>query len=311
MAFPPEDQYSPSRCLVAIHAINLDTNTYGGYNPQMGMLPIRSMVQPGGHVTIPAVGEQWMVEKVAGEWVLYAKTDWNDARIAAIPNQEGLDVVGTMNGPTHLTGSTVTISGDPVTLPSEVTLGTYKLRLNPTTGALEKEVGGGWVSVIPTESAETRDVPAVFKLGTDTGVANNGTYVTLPLVRAEGNSDYALDGTGRIILPYAGWYSVSALVRAATWSPALAESTTTGWVSTKIERVIASPASTNDMAMEVDVKVGGTPPIMNPSNTGLSAPAPGTILALRVANNTTQSGQSLLYTTANTVSVSVRWLRGL
>lgn len=309
MAFPPEDQYSPSRCLVAIHAINLDTNTYGGYNPQMGMLPIRSMVQPGGHVTIPAVGEQWMVEKVAGEWVLYAKTDWNDARIAAIPNEEGLDVVGTMNGPTHLTGSSVTISGDPVTLPSEVALGTHKLRLDPDTGELQTWNGTAWVSTIPDPVAETRDIPAIFRIGTNTGTTNNAAYTTLPLVFQEGNTAYTVDGSGRIVLPYDGWYAVSALLRPSQWSPA-PDSTTTGWVQTNLARIVASPASTVDLDTANDPKVGGAAPIFSLSNAGFSG-AVGNVVAARVAISTSMAGQSLLYITTGSSIVTVRWLRGL
>ena len=309
MAFPPEDQYSPSRCLVAIHAINLDTNTYGGYNPQMGMLPIRSMVQPGGHVTIPAVGEQWMVEKVAGEWVLYAKTDWNDARIAAIPNEEGLDVVGTMNGPTHLTGSSVTISGDPVTLPSEVALGTHKLRLDPDTGELQTWNGTAWVSTIPDPVAETRDIPAIFRISTNTGVANTATYVTLPLVLQEGNNDYTVDGSGRIVLPYDGWYEVSALIRPSQWSPA-PDSATTGWVQVNLARIVASPASTVDLATDNDTKIVSAVSIFSLGNAGFSGVA-GNVLAARVAVNTSLSGQSLLYVTNGSSIVTVRWLRGL
>ncbi|QGJ94911.1 minor tail protein [Gordonia phage Stormageddon] len=168
MAFPPLDPRArPTRAMVAITDINLDTNSYSGYNPQMGTLSVRASMQPGGHISIPAVGEQWLVENLAGQWVLVSKTDWLDERVTAIPNQEGMDVIGSMNGPTYITGSRVE-------LPQTVWLSGVELRVHPDTHMLQYRSGETWVNMV-ADSGPSGSVPTRVAFIQTLGVRALGT----------------------------------------------------------------------------------------------------------------------------------------
>lgn len=126
--------------IVAITHVNLDSNTYAGYHPQIGTFEIKSMVQPGGHITIPSVGEQWIVERLGNSWFLKSKTDWNDSRVTDFPNEEGMDVLGSGNGPTYLTGARVV-------LPQTVWLSGVEIRVNPDTYRIQYKDASGWVDM--------------------------------------------------------------------------------------------------------------------------------------------------------------------
>lgn len=156
MAIPRIDPQQVQRAVVSITAINLDTNTYTGWSKTLGTVAIRSQIMPGGHISIPARGEQWLIERISGRWVLSSKTDFLDERVTAIPNEEGLDVLGTMNGPTYVTGSRVV-------LPQSVTLSGVELRVNPDTHRIQykdandvwSDMGAASTGTIPT-TAPTR-----------------------------------------------------------------------------------------------------------------------------------------------------------
>lgn len=308
MPFDPNQQLN--RCLAAITAINLDTNTYAGYSKQVGQIEIRSAIQPGGHLTIPAVGEQWMLQKVSGVWYLQDKTDWLDARVSAIPNEEGLDVFGTMNGPTYLTGSRVE-------LPSEVVLGGHRIRLNPATNVMETHDGSTWIPVVPAPApyvppaAETRDEPTIFRISGATSVPPSGAFTQIPLSRIDGNDDYTADGAGRVVLPYTGWYAVGAQVSASTWSggsPAF-DASTSGWVTAVVDRYDAGVVNQLRLARNVEPKVGSTPPMYSFANPAFKGTA-GQLVGLRVAEYTSNNS-TLNFVTADQTQVTLRWFREL
>ena len=305
-----------SNALVAITAINLDSNTYVGYHQQLGQIAIMSSLQPGGHISIPAVGEQWMVKKISGNWYLDTKTDWSDERTVAIPREEGLDVLGTMNGPTHLlgknvgikgdsvaiTGDEVTVSGSPVTMPEEVTLGKKRLRVNPSTGAVEVHDGTNWVNVIPEAQSDSRLVPAVFKLAQNISTA--GAQTTVPMVRLDGNTAYTVTGDGRIILPYTGWYAVSALMRPSTWTA----NPDSGWIQSLLTYTNNAASTTANIAEVIEPKVGAVTPTHNPNCQAFKCYNINDWLTMRTAHSVTPSGISLNWTLSNNVNISIRWV---
>lgn len=306
MAFDMKDL---NRCVVAITAVNLDTNVYAGFNRQVGQIAIHANMQPGGHVSIPCVGEQWMVEKISGAWFLHTKTDWADERTTAIPREEGLDVLGTMNGPTHITGTSVN-------LPEEVTLGGHRVRLNPTTGVMETYNGTTWVPVVPAPApyvpppAETRDVPAIF-YHTALSVSPTGTYVTLPFAFYDGNTAYTANGSGIIVLPYTGWYAASVFVRANNWSgasPAF-DSTTGGFVNVDMERQDSGGANPLKLTGVLDPKVGAFVPGYSLNTEGFQGTA-GQLVRIKVAQGATNNA-TLNFTTGSACRLVIRWMRGL
>ena len=136
MAFVPND--APQAMVVNITAIELTTLAFTGYNPATGSVPIAATLMPGAVFVIPAVGEQWLVEKVSGRWFLKAKTPFQDQRQMLEP-REGMTAVGG-TGPTHVVGSEVH-------LPVSVFLGDWELRIEPSSGALQVNVDGNWTTV--------------------------------------------------------------------------------------------------------------------------------------------------------------------
>ena len=273
-----------SNALVAITAINLDSNTYVGYHQQLGQIAIMSSLQPGGHISIPAVGEQWMVKKISGNWYLDTKTDWSDERTVAI------------------TGDEVTVSGSPVTMPEEVTLGKKRLRVNPSTGAVEVHDGTNWVNVIPEAQSDSRLVPAVFKLAQNISTA--GAQTTVPMVRLDGNTAYTVTGDGRIILPYTGWYAVSALMRPSTWTA----NPDSGWIQSLLTYTNNAASTTANIAEVIEPKVGAVTPTHNPNCQAFKCYNINDWLTMRTAHSVTPSGISLNWTLSNNVNISIRWV---
>jgi hypothetical protein len=78
----------------------------------VGATRIRTTVQincayaTGDTITVPAVGEQWYVERFAQEWRLYGRIPFNDPTLAIEP-EAGQVSVGSASGPLELNGTEI------------------------------------------------------------------------------------------------------------------------------------------------------------------------------------------------------------
>lgn len=128
------------RMVVIIRGVDLSAGVYSGWNRVSGTVPVFTRNLPGNILSVPAIGEQWVVARVGSQWVLEDKTDFQDSK-TSIPKAEGMTVVGG-TGPTYLVGSDVE-------LPPSVYLGDWELRLEPSTGALQVRQRGSteWTAV--------------------------------------------------------------------------------------------------------------------------------------------------------------------
>ena len=82
----------------------------------IGVTRIRTTVRincayaTGDTITVPAVGEQWYVERFAQEWRLYGRIPFNDPTLSIEP-VPGQVSVGSASGPLELNGTEIRANG--------------------------------------------------------------------------------------------------------------------------------------------------------------------------------------------------------
>lgn len=99
-----------TRQVVAIDSVNARALSATGITQFGTRVSVALGVMFGGVMNIPSLGEQWMVEKILGQFVLVAKVVFQDER-RMIELEPGDSVVG-LRGKTHLYGSDVVVNSD-------------------------------------------------------------------------------------------------------------------------------------------------------------------------------------------------------
>lgn len=100
-------------------------------------IPIDISLQVGGMTVTPAIGEQWIVERLGGIWRLQQRL--KDMAPPPAERSQGQTQIGA-------SGQTV-INGSEVYIPSQVRLGETLYRDN--NGVLERQLGLSWIPVVP------------------------------------------------------------------------------------------------------------------------------------------------------------------
>jgi hypothetical protein len=95
---------------VAITAVDPTTRTATGITRTRYSVEINCAYATGDTITVPAVGEQWYVERFDMEWRLYGRIPFNDATLNIEP-EEGQVSVGSASGPLELNGTEVRANG--------------------------------------------------------------------------------------------------------------------------------------------------------------------------------------------------------
>lgn len=95
---------------VAIVTVDPVTRTATGVTRTRHTVTINCSYATGDTITIPAVGEQWYVERFDMEWRLYGRIPFNDATLNIEP-EEGQVSVGSASGPLELNGTEVRANG--------------------------------------------------------------------------------------------------------------------------------------------------------------------------------------------------------
>jgi len=95
---------------VAIISVDPVTRTAIGVTRTRYTLNINCAYATGDTIITPAAGDQWYVERFAGEWRLYGRIPFNDATLNIEP-EEGQVSVGSANGPLELNGTEIRSNG--------------------------------------------------------------------------------------------------------------------------------------------------------------------------------------------------------
>lgn len=96
---------------VAIKSVNLEAQTAVGYAPSGGDINISFGLMPGGIYNVPAIGEQWIVQRTGrSTWQLMTLMPYQDERLNLEP-EEGMTAIG-RSGRTVVKGSSLEVPGD-------------------------------------------------------------------------------------------------------------------------------------------------------------------------------------------------------
>lgn len=95
---------------VAITSVDPISRTATGIARTRNSVHINCAYATGDTITVPAVGEQWYVERFDLEWRLYGRIPFNDATLNIEP-EEGQVSVGSASGPLELNGTEVRANG--------------------------------------------------------------------------------------------------------------------------------------------------------------------------------------------------------
>jgi hypothetical protein len=95
---------------VAITDVDPATRTAHGLTRVRTRIKVNCAYATGDTITVPAVGEQWYVERVDMEWRLRGRIPFNDATLSIEP-EEGQVSVGSASGPLELNGTEVRANG--------------------------------------------------------------------------------------------------------------------------------------------------------------------------------------------------------
>ena len=95
---------------VAIVSVDPVTRVASGITRTRQTVQINCAYATGDTITIPAVGEQWYVERFDLEWRLYGRIPFNDSTLNIEP-EEGQVSVGSASGPLELNGTEVRSNG--------------------------------------------------------------------------------------------------------------------------------------------------------------------------------------------------------
>ena len=172
---------------VAIQSVNLDTRVAVVITRIKTTIQVDCSFSTGDTTVVPAVGEQWYVERFDGVWRLYGRIPFNDPTLT-LEAKEGQVGVGSGRGPVVLHGQTggVQVVGDLV-------LGDDHYRSQ--SGQFQRQLpDGSWVPVVPSFGADvlSTDISDSTAVGRAVLTAPNGAAVR----SAIGAGDYTKPGTG-------------------------------------------------------------------------------------------------------------------
>ena len=104
-------QTSNAPVAVAIKSVNLEGQTAVGFAPSVGDVNISFKLMPGGIYSVPAIGEQWIVQRTGrSSWQLVTMMPYQDERLNMEPS-EGMTAIG-RSGPTVIQGSSLRVPGE-------------------------------------------------------------------------------------------------------------------------------------------------------------------------------------------------------
>lgn len=266
----PGDPNQVSEVLVAIHGVNTTTGVSEAWNSMVGMVQVQPNLQPSGILQIPAVGEQWMVERSGAQYFLKSKTDYNDPNVL-LGYDEGMTAIGNTLGPTYVSGSKVSLRGSETHLDSDTTfLGAYAIRVNPSTGLLQvRDASGTWnnVDTAPAPAAAAVSLKCIrYRLasGTANRTLNSGQNNQVVLLAQSGDSASgvcSMDSTGKLTFQRAGRYNIqlrlgttsTGVVSGSVLAPNIARnSVSVAWVAYQQTGYIQGEC----LALGVDLAVG-------------------------------------------------------
>jgi hypothetical protein len=93
---PPQDQMTRNGAIVAVDAVNqLAAFVAAGQNT----IIVNTGYLVGAVGVTPAVGEQWQIEKIQGNWRLKGQLPFNSPNDSAVVPTAGQHVLGSGNGP--------------------------------------------------------------------------------------------------------------------------------------------------------------------------------------------------------------------
>ena len=133
---------------VAITSVDAASRTAYGTTRVRTFIKINCAYATGDTITVPAVGEQWYVERFEMEWRLYGRIPHNDDTLNIEP-VEGQVSVGSTKGPLELNGAEIRVNGD-------LKLGDYYYRDDGTT--LQRSADGQTWSSITASGGQSDSV---------------------------------------------------------------------------------------------------------------------------------------------------------
>lgn len=130
---------------VAIVSVDATARRATGLSRSRTEINIYTDYAVGGTYVTPAIGDQWQVTRIDGQWRLDHKIPFNDSVITDIAPVEGQHIVGSGNGPLELSGTVVNIRPNTFTLGGiEYQIGVNGLQKN--TGTADAPV---WTTLNP------------------------------------------------------------------------------------------------------------------------------------------------------------------
>ena len=130
-----------TRQVVSIDSVNTERWVATGLTRYQSRITISLDIMWGGNLTVPSLGDQWVVEKVLGVFVLVARVGFQDER-RLLKLQPGDTVVGA-RGTTHLFGSEVVSQQVDLTDVPSLTLKTYRALSVLRQGTVDFEIPDG------------------------------------------------------------------------------------------------------------------------------------------------------------------------
>lgn len=253
------------RMLVAIREINLADNTYIGWNGNTGSVLVYGSVSPGGLRSVPALGEQWLVQKYGGTWFLDDRTNWQDPKFE-LPASEGLTVVGG-SGETHVIGERVDLPAETYIGGTRYAAGSTPAPTTPTTPVVQKvqkvhryriasgvgtrSVTPGQLTVIPVAARSEDDDAGVFALNQSGDATGTLTCLKAGRYRVSGKIAFLTTNTvanSRLDAAFMVNSSYAAYTTLYTSAPGIMQVEATEWITLAVNdkltmRALYTPAS--------------------------------------------------------------------
>jgi hypothetical protein len=95
---------------VTIQSVDVATQSAATATAWGNVIYVDTSYYVGATQVTPAVGEQWQIQKLNGDWRLMHRLPFNDPNQGVAPTQ-GQHVVGSGQGPVELQGTTINIGG--------------------------------------------------------------------------------------------------------------------------------------------------------------------------------------------------------
>lgn len=192
---------------VAIVSIDTTARKATGLSRSRTEITIYTDYAVGGTYVTPAIGDQWQITRIDGQWRLDHRIPFNDSVITDIAPVEGQHIVGSGTGPLELSGTVVNIRPNTFTLGGiEYQIGVNGLQKNtgtadvPVWTTLNPPVDPGFAPV-QSVNGQTGDVTvtaADVGLGNVDNTPDENKPVSAPVAAALGSK---ADLTGGGVLP--------------------------------------------------------------------------------------------------------------